>query len=121
MDSTSTQPSKPPAQRVDVNAEKRARKAQEKADRTGKARAAKAEPVPHGKKPFPMIAAHAAEEAVAADPQAGSIRLTLDGRLQASLETLATERAAAAGASSSASTSSAWARGGSRGVVVMAL
>ncbi|GBU17968.1 MAG: penicillin-binding protein 1C [Methylobacterium sp. CG08_land_8_20_14_0_20_71_15] len=61
------------------------------------ARAAKAEPVPHGKKPFPMIAAHAAEEAVAADPQAGSIRLTLDGRLQASLETLATERAAAAG------------------------
>lgn len=42
MDSTSTPSSKPPVQKVDVNAEKHARKAQEKADRTGKARAAKA-------------------------------------------------------------------------------
>ncbi|KQP10906.1 penicillin-binding protein 1C [Methylobacterium sp. Leaf99] len=61
------------------------------------ARAAKAEPVPQGRKPFPMLAAHAAEAAVAADPTLRSIRLTLDGRLQASLEALATERAAALG------------------------
>ena len=61
------------------------------------AKAAKAEPVPQARKLFPMLAAHAAEAAVAADPTAKSIRLTLDGRLQASLETLATERAATAG------------------------
>ncbi|GJE61807.1 Biosynthetic peptidoglycan transglycosylase [Methylobacterium trifolii] len=61
------------------------------------ATAAKAEPVPNTKKSFPMMAAHAAEEAVAADPEARTLRLTLDGRLQASLEALAAERAAAAG------------------------
>lgn len=58
---------------------------------------ARAEPVPHGRRPFPMIAAHAAEEAVAADPSNPVIRLSLDGRLQASLEALAAERAASAG------------------------
>ena len=43
MDSTTTRPdSSRPVPRVDANAEKRARKAQEKADRTGKPRAAKA-------------------------------------------------------------------------------
>lgn len=61
------------------------------------ARAAKAEPVPQGRKPFPMLAAHAAEAAVAADPAAQVQRLTIDGRLQASLEQLAAERAAATG------------------------
>ncbi|KAB1075675.1 penicillin-binding protein 1C [Methylobacterium planeticum] len=61
------------------------------------AAAAKAEPVPRGRTPFPMIAAHAAEAAVAADGEARVLRLTLDGRLQASLEALARERAAAAG------------------------
>ncbi|HEV7439586.1 MAG TPA: penicillin-binding protein 1C [Methylobacterium sp.] len=61
------------------------------------AEAAKSEPVPRGRKPFPMLAAHAAEAAVAADGQARVLRLTLDGRLQASLEALAAERAAAAG------------------------
>ncbi len=61
------------------------------------ARAAKAEPVPTLRRPFPMLAAHAAEAAVAADPASASLRLSLDGRLQASLEALATERAAAAG------------------------
>ncbi|WP_430912894.1 penicillin-binding protein 1C [Methylobacterium sp. sgz302541] len=61
------------------------------------AAAAKAEPVPTARKPFPMLAAHAAEEAVAADPGARTQRLTLDGRLQASLESLAAERATAAG------------------------
>ncbi|MCJ2034092.1 penicillin-binding protein 1C [Methylobacterium sp. J-068] len=61
------------------------------------AEAARAEPVPTVRKPFPMLAAHAAEAAHAADPAARILRLTLDGRLQASLETLATERAAALG------------------------
>ncbi|GLS43306.1 penicillin-binding protein 1C [Methylobacterium brachythecii] len=66
------------------------------------AEAAKAEPVPTSRKPFPMIAAHAAEQAVAADPDARVQRLTLDKRLQASLETLAKERAAAIGPALSA-------------------
>jgi penicillin-binding protein 1C len=61
------------------------------------AEAARAEPVPASRKPFPMLAAHAAEAAHAADPAARVIRLTLDGRLQASLEALATERAGAQG------------------------
>jgi len=61
------------------------------------AEAARAEPVPSARKPFPMLAAHAAEAAHAADPGAQAIRLTLDSRLQASLETLAAERAAAQG------------------------
>ncbi|GEP03522.1 penicillin-binding protein 1C [Methylobacterium oxalidis] len=61
------------------------------------AAAAKAEPVPAGRRPFPMLAAHAAEAAVAAEPGARVLRLTLDGRLQASLEALAAERAASAG------------------------
>ena len=61
------------------------------------ARAAKAEPVPTARRVFPMLAAHAAEQAVAADPGARVIRLTLDARLQASLESLAAERAAASG------------------------
>ncbi len=66
------------------------------------AEAARAEPVPSLRKPFPLLAAHAAEAAHAADPTARVIRLTLDGRLQASLESLATERAAAQGAGISA-------------------
>ena len=61
------------------------------------AKAAKAEPVPTQRRPFPMVAAHAAEAACAADPAVRVIRLTLDGRLQASLEALAAERAAAVG------------------------
>ena len=66
------------------------------------ARAAKAEPVPGARKPFPMLAAHAAEQALAADPATRVQRLTLDTRLQASLETLAAERAAAMGPALSA-------------------
>ncbi|MCK2053904.1 penicillin-binding protein 1C [Methylobacterium sp. 37f] len=61
------------------------------------AQAARAEPVPASRKSFPMLAAHAAEAAHAVDPAARVLRLTLDGRLQASLETLATERAASVG------------------------
>ncbi|KQT78280.1 penicillin-binding protein 1C [Methylobacterium sp. Leaf466] len=64
---------------------------------TAEARAAKAEPVPAGRRLFPMLAAHAADAALAAEPAAPVVRLTLDGRLQASLEALATERAAAVG------------------------
>lgn len=64
--------------------------------------AAKAEPVPTARRPFPMVAAHAAEEAIASDPAEPVIRLSLDGRLQASLEALAAERAASAGAALSA-------------------
>ncbi len=52
---------------------------------------AKAEPVPQTRKAFPELAAHAAEEAVAADPKARVIRLSIDARLQAKLETLAKE------------------------------
>jgi penicillin-binding protein 1C len=59
--------------------------------------AARAEPVPTARRPFPMLAAHAAEAAVAADPGASEIRLAIDGRLQERLEALAAERAAAAG------------------------
>ncbi|WP_238257696.1 penicillin-binding protein 1C [Methylobacterium gnaphalii] len=66
------------------------------------AEAAKAEPVPQARKSFPMIAAHAAEQAVAADPDARVQRLTIDKRLQASLETLAAERASAIGPALSA-------------------
>ncbi|MCJ2144086.1 penicillin-binding protein 1C [Methylobacterium sp. E-066] len=66
------------------------------------AEAAKAEPVPTERKPFPMLAAHAAEEAVAAEPGAPVIRLSIDGRLQARLEALAAERAAATGPALSA-------------------
>ncbi|MFC5555760.1 penicillin-binding protein 1C [Methylobacterium iners] len=61
------------------------------------AQAAKAEPVPAARKPFPMLAAHAADAATALDPDARVQRLTIDGRLQATLEALATERANAAG------------------------
>ncbi|MFG5118555.1 penicillin-binding protein 1C [Methylorubrum sp. POS3] len=66
------------------------------------AHAAKAEPVPTARKRFPMLAAHAAEQAVAADPDARVQRLTLDARLQASLESLAAERATALGPALSA-------------------
>jgi penicillin-binding protein 1C len=58
---------------------------------------AKAEPVPAGRTPTPMLAAHAADEAVAAAPRRSLIRLTIDGTWQASLEALARERARALG------------------------
>ncbi|HYA75213.1 MAG TPA: transglycosylase domain-containing protein, partial [Roseiarcus sp.] len=55
------------------------------------ASAAKREPVPETRKPFPLLAAHAAEEAVAADPSAHLLKLSIDARLQAKLEALARE------------------------------
>ena len=57
------------------------------------AEAAKTETVPSERRPFPMLAAHAAEEAVAADPQARVVRLSIDARLQAKLEELARQSA----------------------------
>ena len=53
--------------------------------------------MPQARKPFPELAAHAAEEAAAADPQAKLIRLSIDGRLQAKLEALAKESVARLG------------------------
>lgn len=59
--------------------------------------AAIAEPVPTRRRDFPLLAAHAADRAVAATPKQGEIRLSLDSKLQASLEGLAAERASAIG------------------------
>ena len=61
------------------------------------AAAAVAEPVPTRRRDFPLLAAHSADRAVAAAPKEGEIRLSIDGKLQASLEGLATERASAVG------------------------
>ena len=61
------------------------------------AAAAKREPVPEARLAFPALAAHAAEEAVAADKQAKVIKLSIDARLQAKLETLAKESVARLG------------------------
>jgi penicillin-binding protein 1C len=61
------------------------------------AAAAKREPVPEARLAFPALAAHAAEEAIAADGQAKIIKLSIDARLQAKLETLAKENVARLG------------------------
>ena len=61
------------------------------------AAAAKGEPVPESRLGFPALAAHAAEEAVAADGQAKLIRLSIDARLQAKLEALLKESVARLG------------------------
>ena len=56
------------------------------------AESAKAEPVPGMRQPFPMLAAHATEAAVAEEPGRKVHALSIDGRLQASLEALVRER-----------------------------
>jgi penicillin-binding protein 1C len=61
------------------------------------AEAARVEAVPEARKPFPMLAAHLAEKAIAERPQQRIHRLTLDARLQRDLEQLARERAMQAG------------------------
>ena len=61
------------------------------------AAAAKREPVPHARLAFPALAAHAAEEAVAADRQAKCIKLSIDARLQAKLEALVKDSVARLG------------------------
>ncbi|MGO9134033.1 MAG: penicillin-binding protein 1C [Methylovirgula sp.] len=55
--------------------------------------AAKHEAVPHMRRAFPTLAAHAAEEALRADPKQRIYRLTLDAAWQAALEALARENA----------------------------
>lgn len=61
------------------------------------AAAARREPVPMARRPFPMLAAHLAAAATAARPDARRIELPVERRLQAALETLAAARAAQLG------------------------
>ena len=60
--------------------------------------AATREPIPTVRRPFPQLAPHAAEEAVAADPRAPLIRLAIDARWQGKFETLARDYAERLGA-----------------------
>lgn len=62
---------------------------------------AKAEPVPDQRHPMPMLAPHAADEAIAAAPETRIHRLTLVRPFQARLEELARERADRIGPDSS--------------------
>ncbi|WP_245431337.1 penicillin-binding protein 1C, partial [Rhodoplanes roseus] len=64
---------------------------------TGEIDRAKAEPVPTARRPMPMMAPHTADRLVAERPQDQSHRTTLEGPLQAALEALAKDRAAALG------------------------
>jgi penicillin-binding protein 1C len=61
------------------------------------AAAARREPVPTARRDFPMLAAHLAQQAVAAHPGARRLSLTIDARLQAALEQLAADRAGRVG------------------------
>lgn len=63
---------------------------------------AKTEPVPDARKPMPLSAPHAADEAMTASQRQKVIRLTIDGRLQRRLERLARERSTALGEAMSA-------------------
>lgn len=54
--------------------------------------AARAEPIPTARRPFPALSPHVAEQAVAEVPATRVQKLSLDARLQASLEGLARER-----------------------------
>jgi penicillin-binding protein 1C len=58
---------------------------------------AKAQPVPRLRKPMPILAPHAADQAAAAAKDASVIQLTLDANLQKVLEPLARDRAIALG------------------------
>jgi penicillin-binding protein 1C len=53
---------------------------------------AKAEPVPAGRRPMPLLAPHAADRAVAAAAPGSEVRLTIDAGLQKALQELARER-----------------------------
>lgn len=61
------------------------------------AESAKLEPMPKARREFPMYAAHLAEAAVKARPNARKIELTIDRQLQAKLERLGADRAAQLG------------------------
>ncbi len=54
---------------------------------------AKSEPVPTARRSMPMLAPHAADQAIANAPAGYELRLTIDGALQQSMEELARERA----------------------------
>jgi penicillin-binding protein 1C len=54
---------------------------------------AKAEPVPHSRKPMPVFAPHSADAVISAAPNVSVHRLTIDLNLQKRLEELARERA----------------------------
>jgi penicillin-binding protein 1C len=58
---------------------------------------AREEPVPDGRRPFPMLAAHAAEDAAPRSGPGVVVRLTIRRDLQRELETLARDRARALG------------------------
>ena len=58
---------------------------------------AKKEPVPRARNPMPLLAPHAADQAASASPTQRVVRLTIDGGLQRTLETLAYDRAVALG------------------------
>jgi penicillin-binding protein 1C len=58
---------------------------------------AKREAVPSSRRPMPVLAPHAADQAIAAAPAQGIHRLTIDASLQKALEELARERARALG------------------------
>jgi penicillin-binding protein 1C len=60
-------------------------------------RQAQAEPSPSVRRPMPILAPHAAEQAVAASPDAKVIALTIDAAMQKPLEDLARERAQSLG------------------------
>jgi penicillin-binding protein 1C len=53
---------------------------------------AKAEPVPTGRHPMPMLAPHAADRAIGAAPASKELRLTIDADLQRNLQELARAR-----------------------------
>jgi len=65
------------------------------------AASAKTERIPEARKPFPMLAAHLGDQARKRHPADPVIQLTIDGRLQAKLEALASARAAKVGAKAS--------------------
>jgi penicillin-binding protein 1C len=58
---------------------------------------AKQMPVPHERKPLPVLAPHAADQVVGAEPDRRIHRLTIDAGLQKTLQDLARERAHALG------------------------
>lgn len=103
-------PQSPEARRPDRRPDlaRRARdRVLDRAERKGvltarEAERARAEPVPTGRLPFPMIAPHLSEQLVAERPDLKVHRTTIDHRLQASLETLAAERVPGLGAKVSA-------------------
>ena len=59
---------------------------------------ARTDAVPNARRPMPALAPHASDQALLSAPQAQRHELTIDARLQRSLETLARERAGGFGA-----------------------